>query len=109
MHPMRGALLEGFIISEMLKLRYNQGLPGNLFFWRDRTGNEVDVLVDLGTTLQPIEIKSGKTLTSEHFRSLEKWCRLAGATAEHPMLIYGGDKRYQRSGITVRTWRDRMP
>jgi len=45
-HPMCGALFENWVITELLKQRYNRALVSNPYFWRDNTGNEIDVLVD---------------------------------------------------------------
>lgn len=47
-HSMRGPLFETCVLSELLKKRNNRGLPANLYFWRDRAGNEVDVLCEEG-------------------------------------------------------------
>ncbi len=47
-HPMRGALFETLVVSELLKRRFHQGLTSNLFFWQDRHGREVDILIDRG-------------------------------------------------------------
>jgi len=106
-HSMRGAIFESFIVSELLKSRFNQGLQSNLYYWRDRSGNEIDVLVEKGEKLQPIEIKSGKTLNADYFKGLKKWIDFAGNTAVDPLLIYGGDSSQTRSGIRVLSWNDR--
>ena len=45
-----------------MKLRINQGKRTNLYFWRNNTGLEMDVLADYAGRLLPIEIKSGATL-----------------------------------------------
>ena len=76
-HSMRGPLFESFVVSEFLKSRYNRGMPGYLYFWRDRSGNEVDLLLEQGEKLKPIEIKSGKTLNVDYFNGLKKWLALA--------------------------------
>ena len=47
-HPLRGALFENLVVSELIKERTNQAEEINLFFWRDKTGHEIDVLVDEG-------------------------------------------------------------
>ncbi len=107
-HAMRGALFESWVISELLKSRYNRGLTSNLYFWRDRAGNEVDVLAEHGEALLPIEIKSGQTVTRDYLIGLQKWLALAGAFASKPLLIYAGDSRHTRSGIEIRPWRN-MP
>ncbi len=106
LHPMRGAIFESFIISEFLKSRYNQGLPAALYFWRDNNGLETDIVFESGTKLQPVEIKSGQTITSDSIRAGQKAARFAGEEALQPWLIYGGDDSYERNGVTVMSWRD---
>ena len=103
-HAYRGALFETWVISELLKKRYNSGLSANLFFWRDRTGNEVDILVDQGEDLIPVEIKSGRTLTQSYFKGLHRWSKLAGKAANNPSLVYAGDKTRTWQGIHVLPW-----
>ncbi|MDP2169165.1 MAG: ATP-binding protein [Rhodocyclaceae bacterium] len=108
-HPARPALFENLIVIEYLKRRYNAGLASNLFFWRDNIGHEVDLLLDEGETLRPIEVKSGQTIGSEHFDGLRTWQRYAGAAAGPPALVYAGDDGYTRSGIQVVPWNASFP
>jgi predicted AAA+ superfamily ATPase len=104
-HPLRGALFETWAVGELLKSRFNRGLPSNLFFWRDNTGNEVDLLVDQGLTLDPVEIKSGYTIAPALFSSLKKWVGWAGAEAGKAYLLYGGDEHQEREAAEVIPWR----
>lgn len=100
MHPFRGSLFENLVVTEFLKQRLNAGLSNNIYFWRDSTGNEIDLLVDRKTDLLPIEIKSGKTVTSDYFKGLNFWNKLTGNKGG--MVVYGGDMQQTRSdGITV--------
>lgn len=103
-HSARGALFENLVISELLKRRYNQGLASNLYFWRNNTGEEVDVVVELGDKLMPIEIKSGQTFNAEFLSGLHKWTRYAGDTALPAQLVYGGDEHMTRSAVAVHGW-----
>lgn len=110
-HAMRGPLFENWIVSELAKERMNRGLEVNLSFWRDRSGLEVDVLVDHGSSLQPIEIKSGATIASDSFTGLDRWCLLSGDCdpadpRSKPILFYGGTNRQDRSSATVLPWRE---
>lgn len=105
-HPLRGNLVETFIISELIKSKLNRGEKPSFFFWRDSNGNEVDLIVEQGINLMPIEIKSGRTLTHESFAGLEKWRALAGKKAVVPALIYGGDESYTQKGIKVVGWKE---
>jgi len=105
-HPLRGALFETWVVGELLKGRYNKALPSNLFFWRDNSGNEVDVIADQGLALLPIEIKSGQTVSTNFFSGLRKWLSWAGAEAGKPYLVYGGDERQERGEAEVVPWRE---
>jgi hypothetical protein len=104
-HPLRGSIFETFIISELIKSKLNRGEKPSFFFWRDSNGNEIDLIIEQGIKLQPIEIKSGRTLTHEAFAGLEKWRALAGKKAVSPTLIYGGDESYTQRGIKVVGWK----
>jgi predicted AAA+ superfamily ATPase len=105
-HPMRGSLFETLVVSELLKARFNQGLTSNLFFWQDRHGREVDILIDQGRQLIPVEVKSGETVTSDYFAGLSRWVGLAGQEAGGPWVVYGGRERQTRSQAQVLPWRE---
>lgn len=105
-HSARGALFENLVISEMLKRRYNQGLAANLYFWRNNTGDEVDLVLEQGDKLLPIEIKSGQTFNSDFLTGLNKWVRYAGDVASPAHLVYGGDTQMTRGGVVVHGWQD---
>jgi len=105
-HSARGALFENLVISELLKRRYNQGLTANLYFWRNNTGEEVDVVVEHGDKLLPIEIKSGQTYNSDFLTGLNKWARYAGDVALPSQLVYGGDMSMTRNAVAVHGWRE---
>ncbi len=102
--PMRGPLFENLVISEILKARYNQGKQSNLYFWRDRAGHEVDLIVEDADRLIPIEIKSGQTVTTDYFKGINWWKNLTGEKESY--LVYGGDSSYQRTGTSVISWRN---
>lgn len=105
-HPLRGSIFETFIISELVKSKLNKGEKPAFSFWRDSNGNEIDLIIEQGINLIPIEIKSGRTLTHESFAGLEKWRALAGKKAIMPALIYGGDESYTQKGIKVIGWKE---
>lgn len=55
---MAGAFFESFVISEIIKSYYNKGiLEPPLYFYRDKDMNEIDLLIEEGGTLYPIEMK----------------------------------------------------
>lgn len=55
---MAGAFFESFVISEIIKSYYNSGMiDPPLYFYRDKDRNEIDLLIEDGGTLYPLEIK----------------------------------------------------
>jgi uncharacterized protein len=106
LHSQRGALFETWVVSELMKGRFNRGLPTNLFFWRDNIGNEIDLIAQQGSSLVPIEIISDNTITEGIFNGLRKWLSLAGEEAGRGRLIYGGDERQRRDEAAVVPWRE---
>lgn len=103
-HPQRAALFETLIVGEMLKRRLNEGLRSNLYFWRDNIGTEIDVVVEEGHQLVPVEIKSGQTVTADFAAPLNRWLKYAGTGAKNPTIVYGGSGRYVRSRVTFVPW-----
>ena len=104
LHPLRGAIFENMVVGEMLKIRSNKGEPVNLFYWRDKTGHEVDLIIDSFPLLTPIEIKSGKTVQADFFRNLKYWTSLN--KSDQAILLYGGSEKQMRSnGFQVLPWR----
>ena len=102
-HYLRGGLFESMILSDFMKKRYHHGLPPNLYFWRDKAGTEVDCLLEEGSKLIPIEIKSSATIHPEMFESLEKWRELAHSS--QGTLVYAGLEDQNRSKGRVVSWR----
>ena len=54
---MSGAMLETRVVSEIVKSYWHNGLQGSFFFYRDTDQQEVDLLIESGDTLYPVEIK----------------------------------------------------
>jgi predicted AAA+ superfamily ATPase len=110
-HPLLGAIFECWVVSEVLKARVHRGLLPRLHFSRDHKGQEVDLVLDAGPHLVAAEVKLGKTVAPDAFRSLDAFARLAGERLpEVPLaarvLVYGGDERQKRTRAEVLPWRD---
>ncbi len=69
------------------------------------SGNELDLLLDDGTSLFPIEIKAGQTITSDYFKGITYWNQLSGS--QGGMVVYAGRGVQKRSnGTTVVPYTD---
>ena len=92
-HPLRGAIFENWVVSEYLKQQLHRGARPSLYFWRDSSGLEVDLLHEDAASLKAFEIKSGATFASDWTDNLQKWRSLADVHQEiQTHLIYGVPK-----------------
>lgn len=103
-HAYRGALFENLVINELLKNRFNRSQLSNLYYFRDSTGNEVDVIIDEGSTLKAIELKAGGTASGSFFKNLYYWQRLTGQT--YGTVLYDGHiEKLSQGEFTLQNWR----
>jgi len=89
--PLRGNLFENLIIIEALKSKLNQGKDPRLFFYRDSHGNEVNLVIQHGNNLHPVEIKSSQTWHNSFLKSIRYFSQILGDRAEKETVIFGGD------------------
>ena len=87
-----GNLFENFVVIELMKARYNQAMDPRLYFYRDVSGREIDLLFQKGSRLVPIEIKSSKTFSSSFLDGLKYFHEQTPKKAEKGALIYNGKK-----------------
>ena len=67
----RGAIFENFVIAETVKRHYNAGRTPEMYFYRDTTGKEVN-LIDLTDEAEIVEIKAGMTFKSEFSKLVQE-------------------------------------
>jgi len=102
----RGALFENFIVSETAKAFYNRGAHPPLFYWRDSNQRELDLLIERGGKLQPVEIKSGATFRDDFLKQLKWFSGVSDIPLIKDTVVYGGDKSQQLQKYTLLSWRD---
>lgn len=100
-HPLSGALFENFIVAELLKTRLNQGKNNNMYFFRDNTGNEIDIILEDGASIKPVEIKLGSTINNDFFKGLRYYRKINRKNSTRPVLIYGGRENEHRKEFDV--------
>lgn len=103
-HAMKGHIFETFVLAELYKAFAHWGETPPLYFWRDKTGHEVDVVIDTGSRLIPIEIKSSETVGRSLFDGLKYYMSLGSPVSETGVLIHGGNGLYQREQFLIRPW-----
>ena len=106
-HPLRGAIFETWVASEIRKARVHRGLSPSLSFFRDRKGKEVDVIVELGRELLAVETKSGHTVADDFFEAPRLGAVVAAAVPRsrtHGFVVYGGSEAQDRTAGAVIPW-----
>lgn len=105
-----GGLFENFIILEIKKYLQNTRPTAKLFYFRDTHGNEVDLIIDQGTTQIPVEIKSGSTFSTSFLKGIRYWEKILNEKSPKEALpgyvIYSGNNPYKTSKYSLINWRD---
>jgi len=104
-HPLRGAVFENFIVAELLKRRFNDARLSNITFFRDRAGNEVDVIVEEGGALLPIEIKSSQTASPDFTKSMRSFGALFPDQVKKSLVVYDGKEEEVLGNCGFVNWR----
>jgi uncharacterized protein len=110
-HPLRGAIFESWVASEIYKAYVHRGEAPRLYHFRDAKGLEVDLVLDGSQTVHFIEAKSGSTVNAAFFSNLRRIdmsirSKAGGKRADDSIgtVIYGGDKEQRRSDARVIPW-----
>ena len=111
LHYMKGSLFENLIINELIKRNFNRGENRQPYFWQDNHGKEIDCLLVDGERVTPVEVKSGKTMSTSYFDNLKYWRSLADLPDDRGYVVYGGDQSMRTSAGELVSWRnlDRIP
>ena len=102
---MRGAIFENMIVMEAIKHRYNMGLEGGVFFYRDSIQNEVDLLIKQEGELTAIEVKSSMTYSSSFEKTLtqiEGWIK---TPISKKAIVYSGNFENTSGDINLINYR----
>jgi hypothetical protein len=108
-HPLRGAVFECWVVSEIVKHCLHRGQAPDLSFYRDRKGHEVDLVVNRGHDLVAVEIKSGRTPSPDafdaltDFRSGDRGGRKP-KNGERNLVVYGGEASQKRTVGELVPW-----
>lgn len=98
-HFAKGQLFENFILIEKLKQTWNNKTHEKYYFWRDSSGNEVDILIERGLKLTAVEIKSAKTIHPNFFKTLKYFKKINPSVLSY--LVYGGIETQERTDGNV--------
>jgi predicted AAA+ superfamily ATPase len=103
--PGFGGLFENMVVAEAYKSRINAGLEPNLYFYRDRYRNEVDLLYPSGSSFIPVEIKSSRTFQDGFLRGIRYFQKLSGDNRPG-LLMYDGDLEFEKEEAVIKNFRN---
>jgi predicted AAA+ superfamily ATPase len=105
-HPLRGAIFESWVVSEICNHRMSRGESGGLSFYRDRDGAEADLIIEDPDRLTLVEAKSSQTASASLFDGAN---RVRGHLAQPSrpcdvVVAYGGEEAQRRSNAKLVPW-----
>ena len=104
-HPLRGAIFESYVVSEVYKYYYHHGIPDNIYYFRDYQGHEVDLLIENSLSINLIEIKSTATFQENHLKGLKYFEKIYTGSVTRS-LIFGGEESYKYKDTNVLNWKN---
>ena len=106
-HPLRGAIFETWVVSEIAKHRTNQGNTNGISFYRDRNGAEADLIVECPNGITIVEAKSSETPSSSLFDGSKRVRKHLVQSTQRcsVVVVYGGDQSQRRGNDRLIPWR----
>ncbi|MDE3182632.1 MAG: ATP-binding protein [Bacteroidota bacterium] len=90
-HPLRGAIFENLVVLEFIKMRFNAGKLPNLFYYRDQSQHEVDMISEKGNSLYAYEVKSARSFHKNFTANLDYFRKAVGKQVVSTQVIYDGE------------------
>lgn len=105
-HFAKGHIFENLVIIDILKNEYNNAQLPALHFWRDKNGNEVDLIIEKANKINAYEIKSSSTKSIHFFDSLDYYKNLAAEQKVNTYVIYTGNESIKLKNGNFIGWKE---
>ena len=103
-HPLRGNLFENLVVAEAKKHLYNQGRRDDIYFYRDSSGREIDLLYPVKSNFAAIEIKASATFNYDFAKNLEYFENLKACKVAKKIVVYSGQENFVTKDISVENY-----
>ena len=107
-HPLRGAIFESWVASEVYKALVHRGQMANVFHFRESRGLEVDLVVEQSGSVSLVEVKSGATISAEFLTSVklvsETLSKAGDRFSYEKCLVYGGEESRRQNDVAIIPW-----
>jgi len=88
--PLGGPIMETAVLSEIVKTLTHRGIDPQVYFWRTSTGTEVDILIEAGGKIVPVEVKLSATPHPAMASSIKTFMEDFGNTAMPGYVVHPG-------------------
>lgn len=103
-HYAIGHIFENYIISEVLKYKYNRADNADMYFWKDNKAKDIDLLMETSKGIIPIEIKAAKTYNTSAFSNISYYQKIS-ETKNTGYVINQTEKSQKSSFGNFISWR----
>ena len=91
---MSGNIFETFVVSEILKSYSNSGSgTDGIYYYRDKDKKEIDLLIESGNTIHPVEIKKSGSVTKDWIRNFSVLEKIPGKQVGRGAVICLAENR----------------
>ena len=104
-HSLKGNLFENMMVAEYVKRMNHSNTLHDIWFWRDVTGNEIDMLYLDNGKFHLFEIKSSETILNEQFKGLAYFETTHPSATFAKHLVYAGNEDQDRTQARVLSWK----
>lgn len=104
-HPLFGSIYETFCICEFVKQNYHKKRNLEFYFFRDKQGNEIDLLYE-DDGLNIFEIKASMTINKDDFKNIKNFEKLAATQKLNKNLIYLDCEKKVFQEVKIIDWRE---
>lgn len=90
-YPLRGAIFENMVLNNFLKAAYNAGKKPRLSFFRDKTGREIDLIVETVEGISAFEVKASTGFNPDYYKHIRYFDKTFPQRVHHATIIYDGE------------------
>jgi predicted AAA+ superfamily ATPase len=110
-HYLVGSIFENFVIADIQKELMNRKSADRLYFFREKNGNEVDLLIKRRQTFIPIEIKKAASFSGDFTKGINYWNHLphnepVPLETPEPIIIYTGSEELSGNSYRLINWQN---
>ena len=90
-YPLKGAIFENMVVNEFVKMAFNKGKKPKMSFYRDKTGREIDLILEESDGLHLFEIMASTAFNPDYFKNIRYFEKNFPDKVISASIIYDGE------------------